>query len=150
VPLPPYTDDDRYLWAFHEIVPPLLNRFSANVMVTQLGVDTHIQDPLASLALTTKGQSTLFTTLAKMAPKWLALGGGGYAIDVVPRAWTLAFGAMAGIKWPEELPPGYRAQYGGRWLRDQEPVHLDERLSQQVSERVEEVVEALKAIHALR
>lgn len=149
VPLPPYTDDDNYLWAFRQIVPPLLNRFSADVVVTQLGVDTHIQDPLASLALTTEGQSALFSRLAEMAPKWLALGGGGYAMDVVPRAWTLAVGVMAGIQWPEELPPGYRARYGGRWLRDREPVHLDERLIQQVKGRVEEVVETLKKIHEL-
>lgn len=149
IPLPPYTDDERYLWAFREIVLPLLNRFTADVVVTQLGVDTHIQDPLANLALTTEGQSALFSTLAELAPKWLALGGGGYAMDVVPRAWTLALGLMAGIHWPEELPPGYQARYGGRWLHDREAVLLEERLRQQVGVRVEEVVATLKQIHKL-
>ena len=149
IPLPPYTDDERYLWAFREIVLPLLNRFTADVVVTQLGVDTHIQDPLANLALTTEGQSALFSTLAELAPKWLALGGGGYAMDVVPRAWTLALGVMAGIHWPEELPPGYQARYGGRWLHDREAVLLEERLRQQVGVRVEEVVATLKQIHKL-
>lgn len=149
VPLPPYTDDEWYLWAFRQIVPPLLDRFTADVVVTQLGVDTHIQDPLASLVLTTEGQLALFSELAELAPKWLALGGGGYAIDVVPRAWTLAIGVMAGLQWPEELPQGYRARYGGLWLHDREPVLLEERLRRQVRGRVEEVVATLKKIHEL-
>lgn len=149
IPLPPYTDDELYLWAFRQIVPPLLDRFTADVVVTQLGVDTHIQDPLANLALTTEGQLALFSELAELAPKWLALGGGGYAIDVVPRAWTLAFSVMAGLQSPEELPPGYRARYGGLWLHDREPILLEERLKQQVKGRVEEGVAALKKIHEL-
>ncbi|UCG24610.1 MAG: acetoin utilization protein AcuC [Chloroflexota bacterium] len=56
LPLPPYTDDETYLWAFGQVVPPLVERFSPDVVVTQLGVDTHYRDPLASLALTSLGQ----------------------------------------------------------------------------------------------
>lgn len=149
VPLPPYTDDENYLWAFREIVPPMLERFEADVLVTQLGVDTHIQDPLANLALTTTGQATIFSALAELASKWLALGGGGYAMDVVPRAWTLAFGVMAGLEWPEELPSEYQARYGGRWLHDQEPIQLEDGLRRRVRKRVEEVVTAVKKVHKL-
>ena len=96
VPLPPQTYDGAYLRAFEEIVPSLLKRFEPDVLVTQLGVDTHYTDPLASLALTTTGQQTLYGLLGEVAPKWLALGGGGYALDVVPGSWALAFGEMAG------------------------------------------------------
>jgi acetoin utilization protein AcuC len=116
VPLPPYTDDEAYLWAFHQIVPPLLERFQADVVVTQLGVDTHHRDPLAHLALTTAGHVALFEALNGLAPRWLAFGGGGYDLGVVPRAWALAFGVMSGQSFPDELPEGYRARYGGRWL----------------------------------
>ena len=149
VPLPPHTDDETYLWAFNQVVPPLLARFSADIVVTQLGVDTHILDPLANLALTTNGQQALFQALSNLAPHWLALGGGGYDIGVVPRAWTLAFGVMAGIDLPEELPPEYQARYGGRWLSDTEPVHLQEHLLQQVRDRVKEVVAAVRKAHNL-
>lgn len=149
VPLPPYTDDESYLLAFREIVPPALDRFGADLVVSQLGVDTHVRDPLASLALTTAGQVALFQALRDLAPRWLALGGGGYEIDVVPRSWTLAFDIMAQLNFPAELPPLYRSRYGGRWLHDQESVELDEAVRLRIRSGVENVVAAVKQKHGL-
>ncbi len=149
VPLPPDTDDEIYLWAFHEIVPPLIARFAPDVLVSQLGVDTHYQDPLAHLALTTAGQTALYEAFEALAPRWLALGGGGYNLDVVPRSWTLAFGVMAGLTFPDELPEGYRARYGGRWLRDHEKPPLSPAAREYVTRLVQETVAQVKKIHHL-
>ncbi len=146
VPLPPYTDDEMYLRAFNEIVPPLVERFTADIVVTQLGVDTHLKDPLARLALSTRGQEALFQTLHELSPRWLALGGGGYDMDVVPRSWTLAFGVMAGQTFPERLPPRYRQRYGGQWLHDRDPIRIG---SDQVRGVVDMVVTAVKDQPAL-
>jgi acetoin utilization protein AcuC len=147
VPLPPYTDDEPYLWAFHQVVPPLLKRFQADVVVTQLGVDTHHKDPLAKLQLTTPALEALFHALGALAPRWLALGGGGYDIGVVPRAWTLAFGVMSGQAFADELPEGYREKYGGEYLRDREPPKLDGALRSRVCRSVETVVQRVKRLH---
>jgi acetoin utilization protein AcuC len=147
VPLPPYTDDETYLWAFRQIVPPLLKRFEADVVVTQLGVDTHVLDPLANLALTTRGQESLFRELKDLAPRWLALGGGGYDISVVPRSWALAVGVMTSTTFPEELPEQYRGKYGGDWLRDRESVHLEKPLRERTLSRVEEIVASVRRVH---
>ena len=150
LPLPPYTDDELYLWAFLEIVPPLVERFKPDLIVTQLGVDTHYLDPLANLMLTTRGQSQIFQALEKLATRWLALGGGGYNLDVVPRAWTLAFAVMSGQSLPNELPEGYRRKYGGHWLQDQGvPVipNREQRSARQISEAT---VARLKQLHSLK
>ncbi len=149
VPLPPFTSDEAYWWAFQEVVPPLLERFAADIVVTQLGVDTHYRDPLANLNLTTRGHQALFQALDNLCPRWLALGGGGYDISVVPRSWTLALGVMAGVEWPEELPPQYRARYGGQWLHDRGHLNLDEPLQQRIQDQVEKIVSAVKGIHNL-
>jgi acetoin utilization protein AcuC len=149
VPLPPYVDDELYLWAFRQIVPPLVERFSPDIVVSQLGVDTHFSDPLANLGLSTSGQEQLFRELETLAQRWLAVGGGGYNIDVVPRAWALAFGVMATSAWPQELPPGYRGSYGGNWLRDGEVPAPDDRLRQANSDRVAQIVEAIQRQHHL-
>ncbi|MGH2685440.1 MAG: acetoin utilization protein AcuC, partial [Actinomycetota bacterium] len=53
VPLPPYTSDESWLRAFREVVPGAVHGFSPDVLVTQLGCDTHHTDPLAHLALST-------------------------------------------------------------------------------------------------
>jgi acetoin utilization protein AcuC len=150
VPLPPYTTDALYLQAFEQIVPSLLERFQPDVLVTQLGVDTHFRDPLANLALTTHGHRALFEALRDLAPaRWLALGGGGYAIDVVPRSWALAVSVMAGRALPDALPPSYRRRYGGDavhdrdvpdWVHDEEP---------RVRRRVQAVVEQVRSEHGL-
>jgi acetoin utilization protein AcuC len=123
VPFLPYTDEDLYLWAFRQVVPLLVRQFAPDVLVTQLGVDTHYRDLLGSLLLTTQGYVALIeelASLAKGAGRWLAFGGGGYAIDVVPRAWTLAYGVMSGQSFPDELPPAYVERYGPGQLHDVE------------------------------
>ena len=110
-------------------------------------MDTHYNDPLAQLALTTAGHLALFEALEKLSPRWLALGGGGYDIGVVPRAWTLAFGVMSGQSFPDELPEQYRARYGGQWLRDRERPHLNEATRRQARQSVEAVVAQVKQRH---
>ena len=149
IPVPPYTDDENYLWAFNETVPPLLERFNADVVVSQLGVDTHYADPLAQVMMTTAGQTALVEAFDAMAPRWLACGGGGYNIDVVPRSWTLAFGVMSGQSFPDALPEAYTSKYGGQWLRDREQPKIDDLTQRRVRQRVEEVVAAVKKQHNL-
>jgi acetoin utilization protein AcuC len=100
LPFSPYTWDEPWLGAFDRVVPPLLRRFKPTVLVTQDGCDTHYLDPLAHLAATTRiwpHVGSVFHELAHelCGGRWLALGGGGYAIyEVVPRAWTLFFAEM--------------------------------------------------------
>lgn len=144
VPLPPGTGDLTYLWAFNEIVPPLLELFQADLLVTQLGVDAHYSDPLADLALTTKGYEAVWEVLGKTTSPWLALGGGGYNLSVVPRAWTLAFGVMSEQSFPNRLPDAYRSQYGGEFLHDVKPAKLE---SPRIREQVERTVKQVKALH---
>lgn len=94
IALPPKTDDAGWQRAFHAVVPSLLGTFRPQVLVTQCGVDTHYEDPLADLALSVDGHRAIYRTLRDLARqyadgKWLAFGGGGYALfRVVPRAWT--------------------------------------------------------------
>jgi acetoin utilization protein AcuC len=129
LPFAPYSGDQVYLWAFGQVVPPLVRQFSPDVLVTQLGVDTHFRDPLAQLMLTTRGYLAVIAELEVLAGEigaWLALGGGGYAIDVVPRAWTLAYGLMSGQDFPDDLPPDYGARYGPGRLHDVQSPDLED------------------------
>src|SRR5438094_4274746 len=49
VPLQPFTDADVYLDAFNAAVPPLVRAFRPDVVVAQLGIDSHLTDPLTHL-----------------------------------------------------------------------------------------------------
>ncbi|MGH3372671.1 MAG: acetoin utilization protein AcuC [Nocardioidaceae bacterium] len=102
VALPPGTADAGWLRAFHAVVPPLVREFAPDILVTQHGCDSHIEDPLAHLMLTVDGQRAAHLALHDLAHevcegRWLATGGGGYAVvDVVPRSWTHLLAIVGG------------------------------------------------------
>jgi acetoin utilization protein AcuC len=104
LPFPPYTDDEVYVWAFEEVVPELIHAFRPDIVVTQLGVDTFYNDPLTNLDLSILGYERVLHRIKDLAPKWVALGGGGYDIFNVAKAWTLAWAVMNGVELKEELP----------------------------------------------
>ena len=123
LPFAPYTWDEPWLMAFDRVVPALLRRFKPTVLVTQDGCDTHHLDPLAHLAATTRIWPHVGRAFHELAHelcegRWLALGGGGYAIyEVVPRAWTLLFAEMverpdlaADVNDPTTVVPDAQAQ----------------------------------------
>ncbi|KAA0023375.1 acetoin utilization protein AcuC [Antrihabitans cavernicola] len=90
----PGTVDAVWLRGFHAVVPGAIEAFRPQIVVSQCGVDTHREDPLADLALTVDGQRAAFLAMRDLADRyaegrWLAVGGGGYGlVRVVPRAWT--------------------------------------------------------------
>ena len=94
VPLPRETDDEAFVRAFEEIVPPLLNAYAPDMVIAELGADTHVGDPLTHLSLTNNGYCLAVRKLAELAPKILALGGGGYDLYKTARSWTLAWAIL--------------------------------------------------------
>ena len=123
LPFVPFTWDEPWLEGFDRVVPALLRRFRPTVLVTQDGCDTHYLDPLAHLAATTRIWPHVGRVFHELAHelcegRWLALGGGGYAVrEVVPRAWTLLFAQMverpdlaAQVDDPVAPPPAEEAQ----------------------------------------
>lgn len=146
LPLAPYTDDKIYIWTFREVVLPLVQRFQPDVLVTQLGADAHYQDPLAHLCLTTGGYEAVYQEMAGLAPRWLALGGGGYEVSVVPRIWTLAYGALRGISWPDTTPLEYQERYGVKRLRDEVKPELSEAQRQRALEFAQRGVQQIKEL----
>ncbi|GAA2259401.1 acetoin utilization protein AcuC [Streptomyces amakusaensis] len=136
VALPAGTGDEGWLRAFHAVVPELLADFRPQVLVTQHGADTHFEDPLAHLAVSLDAQRAVQEACHSLAHeyaedgRWIALGGGGYAVvDVVPRSWTHLVGiaahrpidpeSMTPQEWRDEVyartrQPGPRRMTDGR------------------------------------
>ena len=136
VALPPGTGDGGWLRAFHAVVPPLLEEFRPQVLVSQHGCDSHALDPLAHLELSLDGQRSSYAAIHALAHehaggRWVATGGGGYQlVEVVPRAWThlIAEAAVAPVPPDTEVPAQWRAD-------------VRERLGVQAPERMTDAVE---------
>jgi acetoin utilization protein AcuC len=117
VALPAFTGDSDWLRAFDAVVPPLLRAFAPQVLVTQLGCDSHALDPLAHLELSVDAQRAAVAALHGLAHehaggRWVLLGGGGYAlVEVVPRTWAadLAEAAHRPLAPATPTPPAWRA-----------------------------------------
>lgn len=118
VALPAGTGDAGWLRAFHAVVPELIADFRPQVLVTQHGADTHFEDPLAHLAVSLDAQRAVQVACHDLAHeyadgRWVALGGGGYAVvDVVPRSWThlVAIAAGRAVEPEAMIPEGWRQE----------------------------------------
>ncbi|GHE79889.1 acetoin utilization protein AcuC [Streptomyces cellulosae] len=122
VALPAGTGDAGWLRAFHAVVPELIADFRPQVLVTQHGADTHFEDPLAHLAVSLDAQRAVQVACHDLAHehaegRWVALGGGGYAvIEVVPRSWSHLVAIAAGrpVEPTELVPDEWRRQVYAR------------------------------------
>ncbi len=134
LPLLPGTGDAAWLRAFHAVVPSAVRAFRPQLLVTQCGVDTHREDPLADLRLTVDGHRAVFGALRELANdvaggRWLALGGGGYGlVRVVPRSWTHLLATMLDrdIAPSTPMPRQWLADVARRWPTVELPATMGE------------------------
>lgn len=125
VALPAGTGDAGWLRAVSAVVPAVIRAFAPSMIVSQHGCDAHALDPLANLRVSVDAQRWVAEMLHDLAHevsggRWLALGGGGYAvIDVVPRAWSqlIAIAGHVALDPATPLPPAWRADVAEHWGR---------------------------------
>lgn len=106
IPLPPGTADDAYLIAFNEVAYPILERFKPEIIILEVGGDSHFGDPLVELKLSTMGYMEVVKKVHGLAHslsegRLIMTGGGGYNYDATARVWTLAIAEIAGINETE-------------------------------------------------
>ncbi|MGC4793818.1 Acetoin utilization protein AcuC [Micromonospora saelicesensis] len=132
MPLPPGVDDSGWQRAFHAIVPSVLRAFRPQILVSQCGADGHRLDPLADLNLTVDGQRATYLAMRALADelcdgRWVATGGGGYAlVEVVPRAWSHLLAVATGdpIDPATLTPPAWRDLVASRGLGREVPLRM--------------------------
>ena len=130
VPLNPYTGDGDYLWALENLLHPLAAAFKPDVVLTQLGADTHHGDPLANLGLTMRAYPTMARILHEVirehsGDRWVATGGGGYQAEtVVPKVWTIHFAEMCGMQ--AAIPESWLEDAAGHEVSRPQRDHVEE------------------------
>jgi acetoin utilization protein AcuC len=158
VPMPMYAADQEYLLAFEEILPKLYEWFQPEVVVAQLGADTHYSDPLTSLNVTLNGYTYMVRRIIELTNRHakgrlLALGGGGYNLAVVPAAWTAVLNLMRGEPLCEYLPPYFvelfknEVGYVPLSLPDMD-MKLGKETQKRVSSELAETLRDLRQVHS--
>ncbi|WP_455286146.1 acetoin utilization protein AcuC [[Eubacterium] cellulosolvens] len=116
IPVPPGTGDEVYLTGFREIVPTLVRAYKPEFILVQCGADSHADDLLAHLKLTTQTYEEIITTLHRLAHevasgRMVAFGGGGYDPANVARCWTVVAAALGEIQPTNEIPSEWKSLY---------------------------------------
>lgn len=143
LPFFPEAWDDPWLHGFEELVPELLRKFRPTVLVTQDGCDTHLLDPLAHLRCSTRIWPRVGRRFHELAHelcegRWVALGGGGYAVEeVVPRAWTILFAEI--VQRPDLAEE----------MLDAEPFPPDPAMQERVWAFLERDLRTLREVHEI-
>jgi acetoin utilization protein AcuC len=113
IPVLPGTGDSPYLRGFKEIVPPLVRAYKPQFIIAQCGADSHADDMLAHLRITTRSYEEIIATLHKLAHevasgRIVAVGGGGYNPANVARCWTLVAASLAEAHPTNDVPDEWR------------------------------------------
>jgi acetoin utilization protein AcuC len=119
VPLEPFTEDGSWIDIHRKLIPEVMEAYRPDVVVLQSGCDGHSLDPLTHLRASTRLYEETTRIVCEAADRVcggrvIATGGGGYAIwEVVPRAWTLVWGALSGQEVPNRIPHEWLNRWQG-------------------------------------
>ena len=102
-PLEPGSDDEVFNFALDEALFPLIKAFSPDIIVSLVGADTMVSDPLTHLKLTNNSYQRAVREMTTLCPKILALGGGGYDLYRTARCWTLAWSVLNNLEPADEF-----------------------------------------------
>ena len=109
IPLPPFTGDEPYMELFREIVPAAVRKYRPQILLLQCGADSHANDLLAHLQLTTKTYCEVAKIVHELAhevahSRLVVFGGGGYNISNVARTWTSVASVLVDYVPPKAVP----------------------------------------------
>lgn len=87
IPLKDGIDDESYASVFRPIISSVMQFYNPSAIVLQCGADSLAGDRLGVFNLSSKGHANCIDFVKSFNRPLVVLGGGGYSIRNVPRAW---------------------------------------------------------------
>lgn len=112
-PLRDGIDDEVYETIFQPVMTKVMEQYQPGAVVLQCGADSLTGDRLGCFNLTLKGHGRCVEFMKSFNLPLLLLGGGGYTIRNVARAWTYETAAALGVEISNELPYNDYFEYYG-------------------------------------
>ncbi|KAJ3075991.1 Histone deacetylase 3 [Podochytrium sp. JEL0797] len=113
VPLQEHIDDASYAYIFERVMQNVMDTFQPTAIVLQCGADSLAGDRLGSFNLSVKGHGACVAFMKKFKVPMLVLGGGGYTIRNVARAWCYETSVCTNTDLPNDLPQNQYYQHYG-------------------------------------
>ncbi|KAJ3019053.1 Histone deacetylase 1 [Thoreauomyces humboldtii] len=112
-PLKDGIDDETYKSIFQPVMRHVMAWYRPEVVVLQCGADSLAGDRLGCFNLSLRGHAMAVEFMKTFDVPILMLGGGGYTIRNVSRAWCYETGVAVGEELNEEIPLNDYFQYYG-------------------------------------
>lgn len=104
VPLKDGITDDTYLYIFRAVISKIIETFRPNAIIIQCGADSLSQDRLGCFNLSHIGHSNCIKFVKSFNIPLVVLGGGGYTIGNVSKAWAYDTSVVLDVEIPEDIP----------------------------------------------
>jgi histone deacetylase 1/2 len=113
VPLDWGVTDEVFVPLFKKILEEVLSWYRPGAILMQCGGDGLVGDQLGVWNMTTRGHGACVEFVRKLGIPMMVVGGGGYTVASVVRAWTNETAIIAGVEIPDVLPSTeYDAYFG--------------------------------------
>ncbi|RKO97620.1 hypothetical protein CXG81DRAFT_8464, partial [Caulochytrium protostelioides] len=146
IPLNDGIDDASYRFIFRSVIGQVMAWYDPGAVVLQLGADSLVGDRLGCFNLSMRGHAQSVEYLKRFGKPLILVGGGGYTIRNVARAWTYETTLALGVTVPADLP--YHAHfnyYGPHYKLDIPASNMDNHNSRAYLEKLQ-----MQAIESLR
>ncbi|KIK98511.1 hypothetical protein PAXRUDRAFT_801234 [Paxillus rubicundulus Ve08.2h10] len=112
-PLRDGISDENYKSVFEPIIRQVMESYDPSAIVLQCGTDSLSGDKLGCLNLSMRGHANCVRFVKSFNKPLLLLGGGGYTMRNVSRAWAYETGLAAGVELGPEIPVNEYYEYFG-------------------------------------
>ncbi|RKP27374.1 hypothetical protein SYNPS1DRAFT_12767, partial [Syncephalis pseudoplumigaleata] len=126
VPLRDGMNDEAYRDLFQTTISHIMGWYRPGAVVLQCGADSLAGDRLGCFNLSMRGHAACVEFMKSFNVPLLVVGGGGYTIRNVARAWTYETSILCGVQLDEQLPYNdYFEFYGPEYRLDVPANNMD-------------------------
>ncbi|KAJ3736924.1 histone deacetylase complex catalytic component RPD3 [Lentinula guzmanii] len=112
-PLRDGISDENYKSVFEPVIQQVMESYDPSAIVLQCGTDSLSGDKLGCLNLSMRGHANCVKFVKSFNKPLLLLGGGGYTMRNVSRAWAYETGLAAGVELGPDIPVNEYYEYFG-------------------------------------
>ncbi|KAF8832598.1 hypothetical protein HHX47_DHR1001478 [Lentinula edodes] len=140
-PLRDGISDENYKSVFEPVIKQVMESYDPSAIVLQCGTDSLSGDKLGCLNLSMKGHANCVKFVKSFNKPLLLLGGGGYTMRNVSRAWAYETGLAAGVELGPDIPVNeYYEYFGPDYQLDVKSSNADDLNTPAYLNRVKQIV----------
>ncbi|EGO02699.1 hypothetical protein SERLA73DRAFT_176038 [Serpula lacrymans var. lacrymans S7.3] len=133
--------DENYKNVFEPIIGQVVDSYRPSVIVLQSGTDSLSGDKLGCLNLSMRGHANCVKFIKSFNKPLLLLGGGGYTMRNVSRAWAYETGLVTGVELDPRIPINeYYEYFGPDYELDVKASNTEDLNTPEYLERVKNII----------